>query len=57
MRALAKLVAINSPDLVPGTVGVLESSWVVTSGFISPLKWVILIVSLLITLLIATPKP
>ena len=35
----------------------LGSSWVVISGFISPLIWVISIVTLLLTLLIATHEP
>ena len=35
----------------------LGGSWVVFSGVISPLLWVISIVTLLITLLIPTPEP
>ena len=37
--------------------GVLGGSWVVISGAISPLTWVISIITLLITLLIATHEP
>ena len=36
---------------------VLGGSWVVISGVISPLRWVISIVTLLITVLITTHEP
>ena len=38
-------------------VGILGGSWVVISGVIRPLIWVISIVTLLITLLITTHEP
>ena len=37
--------------------GLLGGSWVAMSGVISPLRWVITIVTLLITPLIATHEP
>ena len=37
--------------------GILEGSWVVISGVISPLRWVIITVTLLITPLITTHEP
>ena len=40
-----------------GLRGLLGGSWVVISGVISPLIWVLSIVPLLITLLITTHEP
>ena len=42
---------------VQGKLTLLGGTWVVISGVISPLIWVITIVLLLITLLITTPEP
>ena len=40
-----------------GFATVLRGSWAVISGVISPLRWVVTIVALLITLLITTHEP
>ena len=42
---------------MPLGVGLLEGSWVVISGVISPLIWVIIMVTLLLAPLITTHEP